>query len=201
MQALLIKLKFCDKLSMSSVILDPDFSWNGHITTVARAAACKPGFLFRTLFHTHSASYSNQDSNSLLSRILLLLLLLLFFFFYEIECKKGRTRMMQPLCISKDPCITEEKGKLIKWEGGGVDMICICGEEPPKAFPCYLGCNSEESYQTNTRSSDTLDFLAIVELSQTFSFFIDTTMSFVLTISLLKIQLREIHGFQRPRLN
>ena len=28
--------------------------------------------------------------------------------------------MMQPLCISKDPCLTEEKGKLIKWEGGGV---------------------------------------------------------------------------------
>ena len=36
------------------------------------------------------------------------------YFFNEIECKKGRTRMMQPLCISKDPCITEEKGKLIK---------------------------------------------------------------------------------------
>ena len=28
--------------------------------------------------------------------------------------------MMQPLWISKDPCITEEKGKVIKWEGGGV---------------------------------------------------------------------------------
>ena len=41
------------------------------------------------------------------------------FFFNEIECKKGRTRMMQPLWISKDPCITEEKGKLIKWQGGG----------------------------------------------------------------------------------
>ena len=27
---------------------------------------------------------------------------------------------MQPLWISKDPCITEEKGKLVKWEGGGV---------------------------------------------------------------------------------
>ena len=37
---------------------------------------------------------------------------LFFFFFNEIECKKGRTRMMQPLWISKDPCITEEKGKL-----------------------------------------------------------------------------------------
>ena len=33
-----------------------------------------------------------------------------FFFFNEIECKMGHTRMMQPLCISKDPCITEEKG-------------------------------------------------------------------------------------------
>ena len=28
--------------------------------------------------------------------------------------------MMQPLCISKYTCITEEKRKLIKWEGGGV---------------------------------------------------------------------------------
>ena len=36
------------------------------------------------------------------------------FFFNDIECKKRRTRMMQPLCISKYPCITEEKGKLIK---------------------------------------------------------------------------------------
>ena len=43
-----------------------------------------------------------------------------FFFFNEIECKKERIRMMQPLCISKDPCITEEKEKLIRWEGGGV---------------------------------------------------------------------------------
>ena len=31
--------------------------------------------------------------------------------------------MMQPLCISKDPCITEEKGKLIKWEGGGAGSM------------------------------------------------------------------------------
>ena len=38
----------------------------------------------------------------------------LVYFFNEIECKKGRTRMMHPLWISKDPCITEEKGKLIK---------------------------------------------------------------------------------------
>ena len=34
--------------------------------------------------------------------------------------------MMQPLCISKDPCITEEKGKLIKGEGGGVG-VCAPG--------------------------------------------------------------------------
>ena len=33
---------------------------------------------------------------------------------------------MQPLWISKDPCITEEKGKLIKWEGGGVG-VCAPG--------------------------------------------------------------------------
>ena len=33
------------------------------------------------------------------------------FFFNEIECKKGRTTKMQPPWISKDPCITEEKGK------------------------------------------------------------------------------------------
>ena len=36
--------------------------------------------------------------------------------------------MMQPLWISKDPCITEEKGKLIKWEGGGVG-VCAPGFE------------------------------------------------------------------------
>ena len=34
----------------------------------------------------------------------------------------GATSMMQPLWISKDPCIIEEKGKLIKWEGGGVGV-------------------------------------------------------------------------------
>ena len=60
-----------------------------------------------------------------------------FFFFNEIECKNGRTRMMQPLWISKDPCITEKKGKLIKWEGGGVGVCepgfwrfedCKCSE-------------------------------------------------------------------------
>ena len=36
--------------------------------------------------------------------------------------------MMQPLCISKDPCITEEKGKLVKWEGGG-EGVCAPGFE------------------------------------------------------------------------
>ena len=33
---------------------------------------------------------------------------------------------MQPLCISKDHCITEEKRKLIMWEGGGVG-VCASG--------------------------------------------------------------------------
>ena len=37
--------------------------------------------------------------------------------------------MMQPLCISKDPCITEEKGTLIKREGGGVDVFVNPGFE------------------------------------------------------------------------
>ena len=41
-------------------------------------------------------------------------LLVVTFFFNEIECKKGRTSKMQPLCISKSPCITNEKGKLFK---------------------------------------------------------------------------------------
>ena len=52
----------------------------------------------------------------------------IFFFFNEIECKKGRTSKMQPLWISKDPCITEEKEKLIKGEGGGVG-VCASGFE------------------------------------------------------------------------
>ena len=50
---------------------------------------------------------------------------IMIFFFYAIECKKG-TSKMQPLWISKDPCITEEKGKLIKCEGGGVG-VCALG--------------------------------------------------------------------------
>ena len=49
-----------------------------------------------------------------------------FFFFNEIECKRGRASIMQPLWISKDLCITEEKGKLIKWEGGCVS-VCALG--------------------------------------------------------------------------
>ena len=40
-----------------------------------------------------------------------------YFFFKEIECSK-----MQPLWISKNPCITEVMRKLIKWEGGGVGV-------------------------------------------------------------------------------
>ena len=38
------------------------------------------------------------------------------FFFNRIECK----RKMQPLWISKDPWIAEEKGKLIERKGGDV---------------------------------------------------------------------------------
>ena len=66
--------------------------------------------------------YFHRLKNLLVWAVYLFILLLFFFFFNEIECKKGRTRMMQPLWISKDPCITEEKGKLIKWEGGGVGV-------------------------------------------------------------------------------
>ena len=43
-----------------------------------------------------------------------------FFFFNEIECKKEHTKKMQSLWISKDPRITEEKGRMIKRKGGGV---------------------------------------------------------------------------------
>ena len=32
---------------------------------------------------------------------------------------------MQPLWILKDPCITEEKGKLIKCEGGDVGVWAL----------------------------------------------------------------------------
>ena len=42
--------------------------------------------------------------------------------------------MMQPLCISKDPCITEEKGKLIRWEGGGVGEIGLLAFNFSKNF-------------------------------------------------------------------
>ena len=54
--------------------------------------------------------------------MILLYYFFFFFFFNEIECKTGRTSKMQLLWISKDPCITEEKGKLIKREDGGVDV-------------------------------------------------------------------------------
>ena len=51
---------------------------------------------------------------------------LIEFFFYSIEFKKGGTRDMQPLWISKDPCITEEKEKLIKRKDGGLG-VCMPG--------------------------------------------------------------------------
>ena len=41
-------------------------------------------------------------------------------------CKTGRTRKIQPLWISKDLCITEEKGNLIKWKGWCVG-VCAHG--------------------------------------------------------------------------
>ena len=43
-----ISLEFHDKISMLAVTLGSDLSWNGHIISVAKAAACKLGFLFRT---------------------------------------------------------------------------------------------------------------------------------------------------------
>ena len=51
-----------------------------------------------------------------------------FFFFNEIECKKGRTKKMQPIWISKGPCITKEKDKLIKRKDGGVS-VCAPGSQ------------------------------------------------------------------------
>ena len=36
-----------------------------------------------------------------------------------------RTRKMQPFWISKDTCITKEKGKLINRKGGGVDVFMV----------------------------------------------------------------------------
>ena len=43
----LSSLEFCDKISMLGVTLDSDLSWIDHIS-VAKAKACKLGFLFRT---------------------------------------------------------------------------------------------------------------------------------------------------------
>ena len=41
-------LEFLDKISMLGVTLGSDLSWNDHIISVTKAAACKLGFLFRT---------------------------------------------------------------------------------------------------------------------------------------------------------
>ena len=41
-------LEYCDKISMLAVILGSDLIWNDHITSLAKAAACKLDFLFRT---------------------------------------------------------------------------------------------------------------------------------------------------------
>ena len=41
-------LEFRDKISMLGVILSSDLSWNDHIISVAKAAACKLSFLFLT---------------------------------------------------------------------------------------------------------------------------------------------------------
>ena len=41
-------LKCSDKISMLGVTLDSDLSWNDHVTTTAKAAACKLGLLFRS---------------------------------------------------------------------------------------------------------------------------------------------------------
>ena len=69
-------------------------------------------FIFRNFNQSHFLDDIKHKTDELF--VYLLLFYLFFFLFYEIECKKGRTRMIQPLCTSKDPCITEEKGKLIK---------------------------------------------------------------------------------------
>ena len=45
--------------------------------------------------------------------------------FNAIDCK-GRTKKMQPLGISKDPCTTEEKEKLIMRKSAGVG-VCALG--------------------------------------------------------------------------
>ena len=42
-------LEFRDKISMLGVTLGSHLSWNDHITTTAKAAACKLGLLFRSI--------------------------------------------------------------------------------------------------------------------------------------------------------
>ena len=64
------------------------------------------------------------------------------YFFNEIECKKRRTSKMQPLWISKGPSITEEKGNLIKREGGGVG-VCAPGFEGLKIIRAGKGGGRE----------------------------------------------------------
>ena len=41
-------MEFSDKISMLGVTLGSDLSWNDHILTIAKAAACKLGLLFRS---------------------------------------------------------------------------------------------------------------------------------------------------------
>ena len=41
-------LEFKDKISMLGATLGSDLSWNDHISTTAKAAACKLGLLFRS---------------------------------------------------------------------------------------------------------------------------------------------------------
>ena len=65
------------------------------------------------------------------------LIFLLFFFSMKSNARRGRTSKMQPLCISKDPCITEEKRKLINWEGGGVG-VCAPGFEGLKIINAWI---------------------------------------------------------------
>ena len=41
-------LKMCDSLSMLAISVASDLSWNEHISSVAKSAARKIGFLFRS---------------------------------------------------------------------------------------------------------------------------------------------------------
>ena len=109
-------LEFNDKISMLGVTLGSDLSWNDHISTTAKASARKLGLLFRyRRYYTPSSlltqykaqirpcleygshvwrgasKHSFATLNAIQKREFF------FFFFNKIECKKGRTRMMQPL--------------------------------------------------------------------------------------------------------